>query len=144
MATVWWVFSTMSPTKHAPVFHPINFDVDVDARRARLEIPGLVLSTGEPIRNPITGAEHRVDPRQHDDADRVILVARSGKTSKPALRRACDLLLQVNARVMGIVLNALDLHSGDGYYYTYGSPDARLYYDEASPQDETTTAGKVS
>ena len=78
------------------------------------------------------------------EADRVILVARSGKTSKPALRRACDLLLQVNARVMGIVLNALDLHSGDGYYYTYGSPDARLYYDEASPQDETTTAGKVS
>lgn len=78
------------------------------------------------------------------EADRVILVARSGKTSKPALRRACDLLLQVNARVMGIVLNALDLHSGDGYYYTYGSRDARLYYDEASPQDETTTAGKVS
>jgi capsular exopolysaccharide synthesis family protein len=78
------------------------------------------------------------------EADRVILVARSGKTSKPALRRACDLLLQVNARVMGIVLNALDLHSGDGYYYTYGSPDARLYYDEASPQGETTTAGKVS
>jgi polysaccharide biosynthesis transport protein len=78
------------------------------------------------------------------EADRVILVARSGKTSKPALRRACDLLLQVNARVMGIVLNALDLHSGDGYYYTYGSPDAHLYYSEASPQDETTTAGKVS
>jgi succinoglycan biosynthesis transport protein ExoP len=78
------------------------------------------------------------------EADRVILVARSGKTSKPALRRACDLLLQVNARVMGIVLNALDLHSGDGYYYTYGSPDARLYYDEASPQGETSTAGKVS
>jgi hypothetical protein len=43
---------------------------------------------------------------------------------------------------MGIVLNALDLHSG-GYYYTYG-PDAHRYYDEASPQDETATAGKVS
>ena len=43
-------------------------------------------------------------------ADRVILVARSGQTTRPALRRACDLLLQVNARVMGIVLNA----SGDG------------------------------
>jgi capsular exopolysaccharide synthesis family protein len=78
------------------------------------------------------------------EADRVILVARSGKTSKPALRRACDLLLQVNARVMGIVLNALDLHSGDAYYYTYGGPDAHLYYDEASPQGETTTASKVS
>ena len=78
------------------------------------------------------------------EADRVILVARSGKTTKPALRRACDLLLQVNARVMGIVLNALDLRSGGGYYYTYGDPDAHRYYDEASLQDETKTASKVS
>ena len=78
------------------------------------------------------------------EADRIILVARSGKTTKLALRRACDLLLHVNARVMGIVLNALDLRSGGGYYYSYGSPDAHRYYDEASPQDETTTAGKVS
>ncbi len=22
MATVWWIFGAMSPTKHAPVFHP--------------------------------------------------------------------------------------------------------------------------
>src|SRR5271166_2577256 len=60
MATVWWVFSAMCPTKHEPLFHPIHFDVDVDARRARLDIPGLVRSVGEPIRNPVTGAEHRV------------------------------------------------------------------------------------
>jgi len=77
------------------------------------------------------------------EVDRIILVARSGKTTKPALRRACDLLLQVNARVMGIVLNALDLRSGEGYYYTYGKLYAH-YYDEASPQDETTTTSKVS
>jgi hypothetical protein len=60
MATVWWVYSAMCPTKHDPLFHPITLDVDVDARKARLEIPGLVMSTGEPIRNPVTGAEHRV------------------------------------------------------------------------------------
>src|SRR5260370_4014667 len=77
------------------------------------------------------------------EADRVILVARSGKTTKVALRRASDLLLQVNARLMGMVLNALDLRSGDAYYYAYGKVYAR-YYDEASLQDETTTASKVS
>jgi hypothetical protein len=60
MATMWWIFGAMSPNKHAPVFHPIAFDVDVDARRAQVDVPGLVLLTGEPIRNPITGAEHRV------------------------------------------------------------------------------------
>jgi hypothetical protein len=60
MATMWWIYSTMSTTKHAPAFHPITFDVDVDTRHARLEVPGIVLSTGEPIRNPVTGNEHRV------------------------------------------------------------------------------------
>src|SRR5262249_19682987 len=56
MATVWWVFSAMSPNKHPPLFKPINFEVDVDARR----VPGMVQSSGEPIKNPVTGAEHRV------------------------------------------------------------------------------------
>src|SRR5260370_38881360 len=69
------------------------------------------------------------------EADRVILVARSGQTTKPALRRACDLLLQVNARVMGIVLNAFNLHSGEGYYY-YGGPDSQDYYTQASSQNK--------
>lgn len=77
------------------------------------------------------------------EADRVILVARAGRTTKPALRHACDVLLQANARVMGIVLNALDLRSGDGYYYSYGGLYAR-YYDERSPQDETAASSKVS
>ena len=77
------------------------------------------------------------------EADRVILVARSGQTTKPALRRACDLLLQVNARVMGIVLNALNLHSADGYYY-YGGRYSNYYYHEESPDDKPTAASKVS
>ena len=78
------------------------------------------------------------------EADRVILVARSGQTTKVALRRACDLLLQVNARIMGIVLNALSVHSGEGYYY-YGGRYARRYYEEESPQNgATAAASKVS
>ena len=72
------------------------------------------------------------------EVDRVILVARSGQTTKLALRRACDLLLQVNARVMGVVLNAINLHSDDGYYYSYGGSYARHYYDEDSPSGEIT------
>ena len=60
MATMWWVFGAMSPTKHPPQFLPISLEVDVDARRGRAEIPGMMVSTAEPIRNPVTGAEHRV------------------------------------------------------------------------------------
>ena len=50
MATVWWVFSAMAPNKHPPLFKPINFEVDVDARRARLEVPGMVQSSGSRLR----------------------------------------------------------------------------------------------
>jgi len=77
------------------------------------------------------------------EADRVILVARAGQTTKPALRRACDLLLQVNARVMGIVLNAFNIHSAHGYYY-YGGRYSNYYYHEESPEDKPTAATKVS
>ena len=59
MATMWWVFSAMSPNKLAPLFLPIDFEIDVQARRARLKIPPLMEATGEPIRDPVTGAEHR-------------------------------------------------------------------------------------
>ncbi len=41
------------------MYLPIDFEVDVEARRARIDVPGLLETTGEPIKNPITGAEHR-------------------------------------------------------------------------------------
>jgi len=64
------------------------------------------------------------------EADQVILVARSGQTTKAALRRACEVLQQVNASVMGVVLNAYDMNSLDSYYYSYRSRNAR-YYEES-------------
>ena len=50
-------------------------------------------------------------------ADAVVLVIRSGQTTKPALRRSRDILFQVNAKVVGVLLNAVDLSSPDYYYY---------------------------
>jgi hypothetical protein len=60
MATVWWVFGAMSPTKLPPLYRKIDIEVDVDRRVARIEVPGMVSSKGEPIRNIVSGAEHRV------------------------------------------------------------------------------------
>ena len=71
------------------------------------------------------------------EADRVILVARSGTTTKVALRRACDLLTQVNAQVMGIVLNALNIRSTEGYYY-YDARYSNRYYDEGIKEETDT------
>jgi capsular exopolysaccharide synthesis family protein len=52
-------------------------------------------------------------------ADSVILVIRSGQTTKQALRRARQLLAYVNSKIMGVVVNAMDLNASD-YYYYYG------------------------
>ncbi|HYB76991.1 MAG TPA: polysaccharide biosynthesis tyrosine autokinase, partial [Candidatus Bathyarchaeia archaeon] len=52
-------------------------------------------------------------------ADSVILVIRSGQTTKQALRRARQLLAYVNSKIIGVVVNAMDLNASD-YYYYYG------------------------
>ena len=45
---------------------------------------------------------------------------------------------------MGIVLNALNVHSADGYYY-YGGRYSDHYYDDESPENGTgEAASKVS
>jgi Mrp family chromosome partitioning ATPase len=73
------------------------------------------------------------------EVDRVILVARFGQTPKGAVRRASELLQQVNARVMGIVLNAFNIRSTDGnYYYYYGSKYSGRYYQQ--PEEESRSA----
>ena len=60
MATMWWVYAAMAPNKLEPLFRSIEFEVDVEARRGRFLVPGIIETVGEPIRNPVTGAEHRV------------------------------------------------------------------------------------
>jgi len=51
-------------------------------------------------------------------ADGVLLVVRSGETPKEAFTRARDLLNSVKARLLGVVLNAVDSTSPE-YYYSY-------------------------
>jgi polysaccharide biosynthesis transport protein len=66
-------------------------------------------------------------------ADAVMLVIRSAQTTKQALRRARDILAQVNAKVVGVLLNAVDLSSPDYYYYyEYQSKYSGYYRDDGS------------
>jgi len=58
-ATVFAVFATTFEKVFDPIFAPIEIDVDVDARRGKVRAAGVLEVTGEPIRNPVTGAEHR-------------------------------------------------------------------------------------
>jgi hypothetical protein len=58
--THWRAFHAMSTTMHEPIFVPIQFEVDIEARTAQVSIPGVLTSSGRPIVSPATGEEHRV------------------------------------------------------------------------------------
>jgi len=68
--------------------------------------------------------------------DAIVLVIRSGQTTKQALRRARDILMQVNAHVTGVLLNAVDLTSPDYYYYYEYQGKYSQYYQEATDTPE--------
>ena len=56
---IWQVFST-TVTKLLPtLFKPIELSINPGQRSAKLRVEGVLEAEGEPIRNPITGAEHR-------------------------------------------------------------------------------------
>ena len=70
-------------------------------------------------------------------ADAIVLVIRSGQTTKQALRRSRDVLMQVNAKVSGVLLNAVDLSSPDYYYYyEYQGKYSRYYRDDEACGNE--------
>jgi len=58
-STFFHVFAQTFEKMHEPVFAPIELDVDIEGRTARLDVPGWIEARGEPIRNPVTGEEHR-------------------------------------------------------------------------------------
>lgn len=75
-------------------------------------------------------------------ADAVVLVIRSGQTTKQALRRSRDVLMQVNAKVVGVLLNAVDLSSPDYYYYyEYQGKYARYYREDSAQTDHEEDTG---
>jgi len=59
-ATHWWVYHAMCATVHETLYKPIEFEVDLEGRTARVRIPGVLESTGRPIKSPATGDAHRV------------------------------------------------------------------------------------
>lgn len=57
---IWQVFSTMVTKQLPTLYKPIDLVIDMAARKAHLKVPGVLESTGESIRNPVTGADHQI------------------------------------------------------------------------------------
>src|SRR5690606_30119727 len=60
MATFWAVYAAMCETILDPIHTSIAIELDMEARRATCHAEGVAQGRGEPIVNPVTGAEHRV------------------------------------------------------------------------------------
>jgi len=58
--TLFHIFSLIVTKMHEPLFLPIEFTFDLDGRTARVNIPGVLESTTQPILNPVTGQPHRI------------------------------------------------------------------------------------
>jgi succinoglycan biosynthesis transport protein ExoP len=52
--------------------------------------------------------------------DGVLLVVHGGKTSRQVVRRARQMLQEIGAKIIGVVLNKAELGNGHDYYYHYG------------------------
>jgi hypothetical protein len=58
--TYFEIFASVCPHDRDPIVAPIAIDVDREARQGSFRIEGVGQSRIEPIKNPVTGDEHRV------------------------------------------------------------------------------------
>ena len=58
-STMLWIYHAMCKTVHEPIISAIELTIDFDNRVGNLSIPGILETTVEPLKNIVTGAEHR-------------------------------------------------------------------------------------
>ena len=68
------IFASVTQTRPTPLVLPIEIEGDRERRVARLSLPGVVEYQAEPIKNPVTGEEHRAQIRlpggfEYDEAE---------------------------------------------------------------------------
>lgn len=64
--------------------------------------------------------------------DGVLLVVQGGKTSRQVVKRTRQMLHEIGAKVIGVVLNKIDLRSQEYYYY---HQDYKYYYSDAKTEE---------
>jgi hypothetical protein len=56
--TVFNIYGSTMETEYDPIFAPIEFEWDKEARTGRVSVPNVLEARFEPIRNPVTGKPH--------------------------------------------------------------------------------------
>ena len=60
VGTMFQIFSVIVETLHDPIMTEFEFDLDIHARKAHIDVPDSLRARSEPIRNPVTDEEHRI------------------------------------------------------------------------------------
>lgn len=73
-------------------------------------------------------------------SDGTILVVHGGKSSRTVVRHSRQQLRNVGAKLLGVVLNKIDLHSADYYYYYHHYGSYESYHAESNGKELTAGA----
>ena len=106
--TLFHIISLIVAKVLEPLSKPIEFSFDLDKRQARLRIPGVLETESEPIKNPVTGAPHRIRvvmPEGFEHHEGEVASAKSLKSSgaiKYAFTDTHSTLAKVDHGPMGV------------------------------------------
>ncbi len=75
--------------------------------------------------------------------DGVLLVVHGGKTSRQVIKRARQMLHEIGAKIIGVVLNKAEMRAGVDYYYHYGYNGYYSRAEERSSASESTSVTVV-
>ena len=79
LATIFWVVNAMTTIRHETLYLPVTIEADIEARRGRVAVDGVFELNVEPIKNPVTGAEHRARIEIPDGFEFTIAEMASGR-----------------------------------------------------------------
>jgi hypothetical protein len=121
VGTMFQIFSVIIETIKDPVFAKIDFEWDLDNRKARIVLPDIVRAHSEPIRNPVTDEEHRMitvlpDGWVFHEAENASGFAKGMGAIKFDLNRRHSSLAHVSWNQNGLV------HTYDEYKRQFGRP----------------------
>jgi hypothetical protein len=121
VGTMVQIFSVVIETIKDPLFARIDFEWDLQHRRARVAVNGVVEARSEPIRNPVTDEEHRMltvlpNGWVFQEAENAAGFAKGLGAIKFDLSRRHSSLAHVAWNQNGL------MHSYDEYKRKYGRP----------------------
>jgi hypothetical protein len=90
-STIFNVISSLVTDEKETMYAPVDMEIDIGARQGKINVPGLVESTGSPIPNPFTGDPHAVSISIDNGMEyQTANVGRGSSTAKAGLEIELD------------------------------------------------------